>query len=73
MVKAKKTTRQTRLQKAVAQLEEKMEVAMETTTVRFPKADREALAKAAKADMRTSSQLLQKILHDWLKERGLVE
>jgi hypothetical protein len=48
-------------------------VMSETTTVRLSPEIREGLAKAAEADMRPSSQMLQKILHDWLKERGFIE
>lgn len=39
------------------------------TTMRFDPAVKVALEKAAKADGRTVSSLVMKVLSDWLKER----
>ncbi|MGH6840152.1 MAG: hypothetical protein ACREDT_15455 [Methylocella sp.] len=44
-----------------------------TTTMRLDTALKEALAKAALADGRTSTSLAAKILGDWLKERGYLK
>ena len=42
-------------------------------SVRFDHDIRAALEKAAKADMRPVSHLVQKIVADWLKEKGFLE
>lgn len=39
------------------------------TTIRLPKDVKEALEKAATADRRTQSSMIEKILADWLIER----
>ncbi len=38
--------------------------------VRLPAQTKAALEKAAKADMRPTSSLAEKILTEWLRERG---
>jgi hypothetical protein len=43
------------------------------TSVRFEPKVKAALEKAAKADGRTASSLLQKIVGDWLKEKGFLK
>ena len=42
-------------------------------SVRFDHDIRAALEKAAKADMRPVSHLVQKIVADWLKEKGFLK
>lgn len=38
--------------------------------VRVPPETKEALERAAQADMRSMASLIEKILTDWLRERG---
>jgi|GEM_PF-4288547 hypothetical protein len=42
-------------------------------SIRFDHGIRAALEKAAKEDMRPVSQLVQKIVADWLKEKGFMK
>ncbi|MGH6849816.1 MAG: hypothetical protein ACREDD_05135 [Methylocella sp.] len=42
-------------------------------SIRFDHGVRTALEKAAKEDMRPVSQLVQKIVADWLKEKGFLK
>jgi hypothetical protein len=42
-------------------------------SVRFDQDVRAGLEKAAKADMRPVSHLVQKIVADWLKEKGFLK
>jgi hypothetical protein len=43
------------------------------TSTRFTPAVRAALDKAAEADTRTTSSLIQKIVTEWLKEKGFLK
>jgi hypothetical protein len=43
------------------------------TSTRFTPAVRSALDKAAEADTRTTSSLIQKIVTEWLKENGFLK
>jgi hypothetical protein len=43
------------------------------TSVRFEPKVKAALDKAAKADDRTTSSLLQKIVSEWLREKGFLK
>jgi hypothetical protein len=42
-------------------------------SIRFDHDIRAAMEKAAKDDMRPVSQLVQKVMADWLKERGYLK
>jgi hypothetical protein len=42
-------------------------------SVRFDAEMREALEKAAKDDMRPVSHLVQKVMADWLREKGYLK
>jgi len=44
-----------------------------STSVRFLPSVKKALDKAATDDARTTSQLVQKIVADWLKEKGYLK
>jgi hypothetical protein len=44
-----------------------------STSVRFLPSVKAALDKAARDDSRTTSQLVQKIITDWLKEKGYLK
>jgi hypothetical protein len=43
------------------------------TSVRFETHVRAALDKAAKEDRRPTSSLIQKVMEDWLKEKGFLK
>jgi hypothetical protein len=43
------------------------------TSVRFDTHVRAALDKAAKEDKRPTSSLIQKVMEDWLKEKGFLK
>jgi hypothetical protein len=43
------------------------------TSVRFDPAVKAAIDKAAKADTRSASSLIQKVMTDWLKEKGFLK
>jgi predicted transcriptional regulator len=43
------------------------------TSVRFDPAVKAAIDKAAKADTRSTSSLIQKIIADWLKANGFLK
>jgi hypothetical protein len=43
------------------------------TSVRFDPAVKAAIDKAAKADARSTSSLIQKVMADWLKANGFMK
>jgi hypothetical protein len=43
------------------------------TSVRFDTRVRAAIDKAAKEDKRPTSSLIQKVMEDWLKEKGFMK
>jgi hypothetical protein len=43
------------------------------TSVRFEPAVKAAIDKAAKDDTRSTSSLIQKVMTDWLKEKGFLK
>ena len=43
------------------------------TSIRFAPRIKNAIDKAAKADARSASSLVQKVMEEWLKERGYLK
>lgn len=50
-----------------------MDIEYEHLGVRLPKQTKQALREAAEADKRTVTSLIEKIVDDWLKEKGFLK